>query len=260
MTDRQPQQGQERVASTMEGLNIDRERAADVTGARVATEVAILREQVQTVREASFLKFNEIEARVIVTGERAQLANDALSSLVNRQFGEIDRQFGEIGLSRQSLSEGLIERIEVLRHERVLATDALEKSITARIDEYRVTHDKEHTQIERANDKLEATIGSKFDEANGFRNQINAERVDYVRRDLLEQRSHATDTLIDLLRADMDKRLSLMRDDFDKKLDPLVTWRSTQTGRGEVSSGLWAIGAAIFISLVVVAVNLILAG
>ncbi len=251
MTDRQPQQNQERVASTMEGLSADRERAADVTGARITMESALLREQVMSIREASGLKFAEVETRIIVTGEKAQLANDSLSALVNRQFDEIER-------SRVVLSEGLLERIDSLRQERMLVTDALEKAIMARLDEYRMSHEKEHTQVERANDKLENTINDRFEAANNFRKQIESERIDYVRRDLLEQRSHATDTLIDLLRGDMEKRFSLMRDDFDKKLDPLVTWRSTQTGRGEISSGIWAVAAAIFVSLVVVAVQLIL--
>jgi hypothetical protein len=236
----------------MEGLNTDRTRAADVTGARVATEIAVLREQMQAIREASFLRIAEVERRTVAAGEKAQTSNDSLSALV-------DQRLGELVSSRALLYEGLLERIETLRHERALVTETLEKLLMSRMEEYRTTRDKEQIQVERANDKLETTINERFEAANNFRKQIESERIDYVRRDLLEQRSHATDTLIDLLRADMEKRFGLMREDIDKKLDPLITWRSTQTGRSEISGGIWAVAAAIFVSLVVVAVNLVLA-
>ncbi len=251
MSERQTPPHQELLASTMEGLNTDRSRAADVTGARVATEIAVLREQMLAIREASFLRIAEVERRTVAAGEKAQTSNDSLSALV-------DQRLGEIISSRALLHNGLIERIETLRHERTLVTDALERSFLTRMEEARVAHDKERMQNERAMDKFELTVTERAEESNNFKSQIQQERIDYVRRDMLEQRAHATDTVIDLLRGDVDKRLSMMREDIDKKLDPLISWRSTQTGRAEISGGIWAIGAAIFVSLVVVAVNLIL--
>jgi hypothetical protein len=145
-------------------------------------------------------------------------------------------------------------------HALEVKSDGAVKNIEESMAEHRNMHDKERMQNERAMDKFEHTVTERAEESNNFKSQIQQERIDYVRRDMLEQRAHATDVVIDLLRVDVDKRINQMRDDTDKKLDPIISWRSTQTGRGEVSSGIWAVAAAIFVSLVVVAVQLVLMG
>ena len=234
---------------------MDRTQASVATEARVATEIAILREQIAALREAISIKFDE---RDEASGRR----DDAVRALAEGLARTIDLRLDATEKTGALRFQTLTDRIIALHREMDALTDRVREVLEARIDQHMVSHDKEHAQSERASDKLEATIGDRFEQANNFRKQIEAERIDYVRRDILDHRAATIEAAVDLLRLDTEKRLQLAREEIDKKLDPLTSWRNTQTGKTESNSAVWAVavgvGTSLFVAAVVIIMNLLL--
>ncbi len=256
MSDRSPADDSSPVSRTMERLSTDRVQANVATEARVATEIAVLREQIAALREAIGIKFSEKDE---ASGRR----DDNVRSLAEGLAKTIDLRLSQAEATGALRFNTLTDRITALRAERVEAVSAALETVAARMNEHRLAHDKEHEQDERAADKLEVTIGERFAQANNFRKQIEAERIDYVRRDILDHRAGTIETSLELLRVDTEKRLQLARDEIDKKIDPLTHWRNTQSGKQETGGAVWAVavgvGTSLFVAFVIIIVNLLLA-
>lgn len=139
------------------------------------------------------------------------------------------------------------ERFSV--QERALA--AALAAVQAQNDLHAASHAREHTAQQMAIDKADKRIDERFLEANQFRKQLESERIDYVRRDMLDQRVQTIEIGVDQVRNECVHRTEKLE---RERIAPVEEWRANVTGKMAVWALVGAFGSALFSSLIVVAI------
>ncbi len=122
-------------------------------------------------------------------------------------------------------------------------------------------HAREHQSQALALSKMESRIDEKFHEANRFREQIEGERLNYVRRDMLDVIERNTRTMIEKLDVDTRIRLEKSENDLRVRIDaevatrlatlaPVLAWQQRSGGQ----LGVWVAlgGIALTVGLAVI--------
>jgi hypothetical protein len=107
-------------------------------------------------------------------------------------------------------------------------------------------HSNEHLQLEKALDVAAKVLNDKLVLMNEFRAQIDRERLDYVRREMLEQSINSLDVRIDALDASIRTQLQARSETLDARLKPLESLRSSTFALiGAAVVGMAILGVAL---------------
>ncbi len=190
--------------------------------ARTEAECQRLRDLIEERTKLGAAEDRRVEGKVDSTVQ-------ALRELIESRFAGVERE------SRQRV-EAVECELQALRAEREAKTDAVAKEFAAKLDGHMKSHEREHVLITHAEGKQMELIEARLKASNAFREQMLADRNDFVRRDTLDDRF-----------ASMNALVSMVREDMDKQFEPMKAWQSNLQGRIAV----WGV-VALFISTLIV--------
>jgi len=112
-------------------------------------------------------------------------------------------------------------------------------------------HAREHASQDTADSKTEARNAERFYQANRFREQIEQERLDYVRRDVLDTRLAAIVQIGEKSETDLRARIETLAEAQRSALTPLVAFQQNMSGRIAV----WGVVGTILLTVIVFLAN-----
>ncbi len=165
--------------------------------------------------------------------------------------------------------EAMIQRIVALEKLLDQRSLAAERAIAAALEaversntQHAVAHEREHQMQEIADGKLEKRIDDRFGESNRFREQIDGERLSYVRRDMLDQQVASMSATIAKVEDDIRSRLERMEADTRLRIEgeSALRQRSLAPLEGQKAQIAAIIASVLFLGtllgIVVVVINL----
>jgi hypothetical protein len=141
-----------------------------------------------------------------------------------RGFG-LEPDMSDQSIINPLLSEGYAKEKEVTLKLAAISSEIghLEKMFGTAFD----VHKTEHEQLKQALDMAANVLNDKLVEMNQFRAQIDKERLDYVRRDMLQQSIDNLHTRIDTLENSIRVQLQSRSETFDARFKPLESMRTS---------------------------------
>ena len=178
----------------------------------------------------------------------------ALGSLTAQRFADQQR----------AVEAALISQEKAVAAALAAQVKAVETALAA-VDEqnhnHAAAHEQQHQSQALALEKMERRIDEKFHDHNRFREQIESERLSYVRRDMLDVIERNTRTMIEKLDSDSRARLEKSEADLRIRIDaeiaarlaamsPILAWQQRSGGQ----MGVWVAIGGVIVTVVISAV------
>jgi len=120
-------------------------------------------------------------------------------------------------------------------------------------------HDDQHMIARQTDDRERESIQHQLTAMNEIRTMLSDQTKSFARVEDLQARFEQVNERVSLGREDMLSRMATLERTINTRNEADTKAMAVQTGRGEVSNAVIGTIVAVFISLVIVAVNLVLA-
>ncbi len=189
----------------------------------------------------------------------------ALAALTTQRFAGHDTAvLAAFAAAEKAVNAALAAQEKAVAAALAAQVKAVETALAA-VDEQNRNHSEAHARDHQSQalalSKMETRIDEKFHDNNRFRKQIEGERLNYVRRDMLDVIERNTRTMIEKLDTDTRIRLEKSETDLRIRIDaevatrlatlaPVLAWQQRSGGQTAVWVALG--GVAITVGLAVI--------